>query len=117
MGWFVPLRSALDRLVMPAKPEPRPPIYTRSRTPPGSLGITGCCWGAEPDREPWATGYGYFAAWCDAGIFTQLSGLLHHLVRTAEGRQAEPRGEFCEGLRWCRSVVLMSTPIPITSVS
>ncbi|MFI6799501.1 IS5 family transposase [Streptosporangium canum] len=52
---------------------------------------TGIPWRYLPhDFPPWATVYGYFAAWRDEGIFAQLSGLLHRLVRTAQGRAPEP---------------------------
>lgn len=42
------------------------------------------------DYPPWATAYWYFAAWRDEGVFTELSGLLHRLVRIVEGRAPEP---------------------------
>ncbi|MEV7008902.1 IS5 family transposase [Streptosporangium sp. NPDC051022] len=52
---------------------------------------TGIPWRYLPhDYPPWATAYWYFAAWCDEGVFTKLSGLLHRLVRIAEGRAPEP---------------------------
>ena len=52
---------------------------------------TGVPWRYLPhDFPPWATVYGYFAAWRDAGIFTRLSGLLHRLARAQEGRRPEP---------------------------
>lgn len=48
---------------------------------------TGIPWRYLPhDHPPWATTYWYFAAWRDEGVFTKLSGLLHCLVRIAEGR-------------------------------
>lgn len=34
--------------------------------------------------------YGYFAQWQRDDVFTQLTGLLRHLVRQAEGRPGEP---------------------------
>lgn len=37
--------------------------------------------------------YHYFAAWRDEGVFTELSGLLRPLVRTAEGRS--PKTSAC----------------------
>lgn len=42
------------------------------------------------DFAPWETVYGYFAAWQKDGVFSQLNGLLRHLVREAEGRNSEP---------------------------
>ncbi|MFF4415679.1 IS5 family transposase [Streptosporangium sp. NPDC001559] len=52
---------------------------------------TGIPWRYLPhDYPPWATVYRYFAAWRDDGVFTKLSGLLHRLVRIAEGRTPEP---------------------------
>ncbi|WP_184717996.1 IS5 family transposase [Streptosporangium saharense] len=52
---------------------------------------TGIPWRYLPhDYPPWATTYWYFAAWRDEGVFTKLSGLLHRLVRIAEGRAPEP---------------------------
>ncbi|MFI6893888.1 IS5 family transposase [Streptomyces sp. NPDC050256] len=42
------------------------------------------------DFAPWATVYGYFAAWQKDGVFDQLSDLLRRLVREAAGRDAEP---------------------------
>jgi transposase len=52
---------------------------------------TGIPWRYLPhEYPPWQTVYGYFAAWQRDGIFTQLSGLLRRLVRTGEGRPAEP---------------------------
>jgi transposase len=52
---------------------------------------TGIPWRYLPhDYPPWATVYGYFAAWRDEDIFTQLSGLLHRLVRAREGRNPAP---------------------------
>ncbi|MFG6197027.1 IS5 family transposase [Nonomuraea sp. JJY05] len=52
---------------------------------------TGIPWGYLPhEYPPWQTVYGYFANWQRDGIFTQLSGLLRRLVRTAEGRDPDP---------------------------
>ncbi|WP_182906270.1 IS5 family transposase [Microbispora sp. H13382] len=52
---------------------------------------TGIPWRYLPhDYPPWATVYGYFAHWQKDGVFTQLSGMLRRLVRTAEGRDPEP---------------------------
>lgn len=42
------------------------------------------------EYPPWQTVYGYFAHWQKDGVFTQLTGLLRRLVRTAEGRDPEP---------------------------
>jgi transposase len=52
---------------------------------------TGIPWRYLPHDYPnWNTVYHYFTWWCDDGIFEELSGLLRRLVRTHEGRSAEP---------------------------
>ena len=52
---------------------------------------TGVPWRYLPhDFPPWPTTYHYFASWQQDGVFAQLTGLLRHLVRTAEGRDGEP---------------------------
>ncbi|NEA21950.1 IS5 family transposase [Actinomadura bangladeshensis] len=54
---------------------------------------TGIPWRYLPhDYPPWQTVYGYFRLWRDDEIFTQISGLLHRLVRVQEGRSADPSG-------------------------
>ncbi len=52
---------------------------------------TGVPWRYLPhDFPPHQTVYGYFAQWQRDDVFTQLTGLLRHLVRQAEGRPGEP---------------------------
>ncbi|MEU0484078.1 IS5 family transposase [Streptosporangium sp. NPDC006013] len=52
---------------------------------------TGIPWRYLPhEYPPWQSVYGYFAHWQNDSVFTQLSGLLRRLVRTAEGRDPEP---------------------------
>ncbi|MCX4673020.1 IS5 family transposase [Streptomyces sp. NBC_01381] len=52
---------------------------------------TGVPWRYLPhDFPPWPTTYHYFACWQEDGVFAQLTGLLRHLVREAEGRDGEP---------------------------
>ncbi|GGZ33932.1 IS5 family transposase [Streptomyces poonensis] len=52
---------------------------------------TGIPWRYLPhDFPPWATVYGYFAAWQHDGVFERLNGLLRRLLRQAEGRDSEP---------------------------
>lgn len=71
----------------------RPPRHDLRRIMDAILYVdrTGIPWRYLPhDFAPWETVYGYFAAWQKDGVFTQLSDLLRHLVREAEGRNAEP---------------------------
>jgi len=52
---------------------------------------TGIPWRYLPHDYPnWNTVYHYFSWWSDEGVFEELSGLLRRLVRTREGRGAEP---------------------------
>lgn len=52
---------------------------------------TGIPWRYLPhDFAQWEAVYDYFAAWQKGGVFTQLNGLLRHLVREAESRNSEP---------------------------
>ncbi|MCQ4205607.1 IS5 family transposase [Streptomyces longispororuber] len=51
----------------------------------------GIPWRYLPHEFPHGnTVYGYFAHWQTDGVFAQLTGLLRHLVREAEGRHGEP---------------------------
>lgn len=71
----------------------RPPEHDLRRIMDAILYVdrTGIPWRYIPhDIAPWETVYGYFAAWQKDGVFHQLNGLLRHLVRKAEGRDAEP---------------------------
>ncbi|BCL32149.1 hypothetical protein GCM10017557_70080 [Streptomyces aurantiacus] len=71
----------------------RPPEHDLRRIMDAILYVdrTGIPWRYLPhDFAPWATVYGYFAAWQKEGVFDQLNGLLWRLVREAEGRDAEP---------------------------
>jgi transposase len=62
------------------------------------------------EYPPWESVYHYFAAWRDEGVFTQLSGLLHRLVRTDQQRQAEPSAAVLDA-----QSVKTSTTVPTTS--
>jgi len=55
------------------------------------LDRAGCAWRYLPDSfPPWATVYGYFAAWRDDGTLARLHDALRARVRAAAGRDAEP---------------------------
>jgi transposase len=72
---------------------------------------TGIPWRYLPhEYPPWESVYHYFAAWRDEGVFTQLSGLLHRLVRTDQQRQAEPSAAVLDA-----QSVKTSTNVPTTS--
>jgi transposase len=71
----------------------RPPIHDLRSIMNAILYVdrTGIPWRYLPhEYPPWESVYHYFAVWRDEGVFAQLSGLLRRLVRTSEGRQAEP---------------------------
>lgn len=52
---------------------------------------TGVQWRCLPHDLPhWKTVCGYFAERVDEGGFAQIDGLLRHLLRKKEGRDAEP---------------------------
>ena len=55
------------------------------------LDRTGCAWRYLPADFPlWRTVYGYFAAWRDNGVLTQLHDRLHDQARAAAGRDLKP---------------------------
>ena len=58
---------------------------------------TGIAWRYMPhDLPPWQTVYGYFTAWANDGIFTDLNYDLNGLVRTKSGRSTTPTGSIMD---------------------
>ena len=55
------------------------------------LDRAGCQWNLLPhDFPPYQTVYGYFAAWRDEGVFTDLNINLVRLARREAGREDDP---------------------------
>jgi transposase len=72
---------------------------------------TGIAWKYLPhDFPPHGTVYFYFAAWRDAGIFTQLGYELTGMARAREGRAPEPTAAVID-----TQTVKTSTNVPVTS--
>jgi len=71
----------------------RPPRHDLRRIMDAILYVdrTGIPWRYLPhDFPPWATVYGYFAAWQKDGVLDQLAAMLRSLVREHGGRDPEP---------------------------
>ena len=52
---------------------------------------SGCAWRMLPHDFPaWQTVYGYFRAWCKAGLWEQMNAALRESVREQAGREVEP---------------------------
>jgi putative transposase len=52
---------------------------------------SGCAWRMLPHDFPaWQTVYGYFRAWCKAGLWEQMNVVLRESVREQAGREAAP---------------------------
>ena len=72
---------------------------------------TGIAWKYLPhDFPPHGTVYFYFAAWRDAGIFTQIGYELTGMARAKEGRAPEPTAAVID-----TQTVKTSTNVPVTS--
>jgi transposase len=72
---------------------------------------TGIPWRYLPhDLPPWATVYGYYTAWTNEGIFTELNYQLTGLVRDKTGRQSTPTASIMD-----TQSVKTSTNVPATT--
>ena len=71
----------------------RPCKWTRRQIVNAILYVTrtGCQWRMLPkELPPWQTVYGYFRRWTRSGVWSRLNAALVALVRTRQGRAAQP---------------------------
>jgi putative transposase len=61
---------------------------------------SGCAWRMLPHDFPaWQTVYGYFRAWCKAGLWEQMNAALRESVRGQAGREVEPSAGIIDSQR------------------
>jgi putative transposase len=86
--------SILEPWIPPAKPGGRPRKTNMREVVNALFYFTreGCSWRALPhDFPPWKTVYNYFEDWKHTGLWDQLLAALRPQVRTAAGRDPDPR--------------------------
>jgi transposase len=72
---------------------------------------TGIAWRYLPhDLPPWQTVYGYYTAWTQDGIFTELNYQIIGLLRDKTGRHREPSAAIMDS-----QSVKTSTNMPLTT--